>query len=152
MGTGIIAIVGISIAARRARSADKNVELLGKTLIQQRYVDAVKLMGNREESVRMGGAYGLYTLAREHKKAYAEHVCDVFCSHIRIWTDKKDYKAKYREKPSIEIQRVLDFLTKEQDGKPPPFNSASINLSEAFLNGADLEDARLMGASLMGRG
>ncbi len=117
-----------------------NAKHQDKTLIQQRYVDSVKLMGNSEESVRMGGAYGLYTLAREYKKDYSAHVCDVFCSHIRIWTNKEEYKAKYNWKPSIEIQRILDFLTRKQDGKLPPFNSASINLSEAFLNGADLED------------
>ncbi len=169
---GVLVILGISVATKRARIADDNVEQQReaseqqrkanidniqqqqKSLIQQRYTDAVEHLGNAEESVRLGGAYGLYTLAREHKDDYAVRVCDVFCSHIRIWTNKKNYengksyKELYAEKPSIEVQRILTFLTVTSYGESPPFESSSINLSDAFLYGADLINANLGGAKL----
>lgn len=108
--------------------------------------DAIINLGNLEStSIRLGGIANLYDLAQK-KESYRAKVCEILCSHIRAWTQQEDYQSQFKDKPSNEIQYILNLLTKED--KNMPFRKHKINLSEAYLVGAYLTDAQLRGALL----
>ncbi len=134
--------------AENTKLQQKTIEEQQKENIRNRYDNALVRLASDSGATSINGMHELYSLAREYPKEYPARVCDVFCRHIRNWTEEEVYKKSNPKEPAKKIQQMLNFLTKEQDGKPPPFDSRSIKLSEAFLNGANLWGAQLMGANL----
>jgi len=127
---------------------DKQVEqikILQKQSRDSRFSSGVELLGNTNESARIGGAFNLYFLAKEFKE-YRKPVCEILCAHVRTITTKQEYKIKYTEKPSNEIQTILDLFFKEEYGLF--FDNCDKNLAEAIFNGADLSEATLINVNL----
>ena len=127
--------------AMEQANATKNTE---KGQRQERLKNAIEHLGHKRDSVRMGGAYELFHLAKDTKKL-RQTVLKILCAHIRQMTGKNEYKEKHEEKPSEEIQGLLTLLFIE---KHDVFKGYSINLQGSYLNGATLSLARLKRANL----
>jgi len=114
-----------------------------KQLRETRFASGVELLGNPNESARIGGAYILYFLASENPE-YVDAVCEILCAHVRTKTNEKDYRKDYEMKPSYEIQTILDLLFKEQIKHGMIFSKCrEKNLERTFLSGVNFEWATL---------
>jgi len=137
-----IVLGGIIGVVSNVRLSKKFMRHQVKELCVNCFSSGVDLLGNPNEYTRISGAYNLYFLAGEHKKEYLESVCEVLCTHIQTITNKLEYKIKYSDEPSMEIQTILNLLFKE-DKDELIFDKCKKNLSRVSLNGADFRKAIL---------
>ena len=118
---------------------------------QERLKNAIEHLGHESDSVRMGGAYELFHLARDTRdrdaKELRQTVLDILCAHIRRTTRERCYRKEYYSKPSVEVQSLLTLLFVQGHNV---FRELRINLRESWLNGAGLPKARLEKAALTG--
>lgn len=157
---GVLLVIQAGISYRRARAmedaanaqagataeqakANENAE---KGLRQERLKNAIEHLGNKSDSVRLGGAYELFHLAQDTPEL-RQSVLDVLCAHIRQTTGESEYIKKYKSKPSEEIQSLLTLLFVQEH---EIFKNLHINLRGSWLKRAELENARLEGANLIG--
>ena len=136
-------------ATKEQAQANKNTEQGQR---QERLKNAIEHLGHQSASVRLGGAYELFHLARdteEDEKELRQTVLDILCAHIRQTTGEPKYieKEKHQSKPSEEIQSLLTLLFVQ---KHEVFIGLNINLQGSWLNGSDLNHARLEKAVLGG--
>ena len=66
---------------------------------QDRLKNAIEHLGHKSDSVRLGGAYELFhlakdTLAEDPKEKLSQTVLDILCAHIRRTTSKSKYRGK----------------------------------------------------------
>ena len=92
----------------------------------------------------MGGIYNLYEMAI-NKLPKAKNISEILCAHARNITQEEDYRKKYSNKPSNEIQSLLNILSKKKEN---PFKKIRLDLSSTYLRRSDLEYAQLQGANL----
>ena len=111
---------------------------------QERLRNAIEHLGHDKDSVRLGGAYELFHLAKDTKDL-RQTVLDILCAHIRQTTGDDEYREKHKSKPSEEIQSLLTLLFVQ---KHEAFKGCHINLQESWLNGADVRGAHLEKAIL----
>ena len=111
---------------------------------QDRLKNAIEHLGHKKDSVRLGGAYELFHLAKDTKDL-RQTVLDILCAHIRQTTGESKYREAHKSKPSEEVQSLLTLLFVQ---KHEVFKDCHINLQESWLNGAGLRDARLWKAIL----
>ncbi len=111
---------------------------------QERFKNAIEHLGAMSAAIRMGGRYELYNLAKETPEL-RQTVLDIFCTHIRQVTSEEAYRERHATKPSLEIQDLLSLAFVRD---PDVFSGCRIELSESWLNGADLREARLWKANL----
>jgi hypothetical protein len=126
---------------------------------QDLFKAAIEHLGDKAESVRLGGIYELYGLADSNKE-YTERIHKILCAHIRSKTNENDYKKDYQDKPSVEIQDLFTLLTDKSKNDVFRKLRLKIDMNGAYLNGilaqkaqlqgADLRDAQLQGADLLG--
>lgn len=128
-------------AAGAHATANLNAE---KGQRQERLKNAIEHLGSSSESVRLGGAYELFHLA-EDTASLRQTALDILCAHIRRTTREDWYKEEYTSKPSGEIESLLAQLFVYGH---KVFSGHRVNLSESWLNGADLSRARLPRADL----
>ena len=192
--------------------------------IEKRFQEGIKLLGNENESVRLGGIYILWNIVQEAvkslEKKYNEHVklychskgkvfkdgmamnnnipeiisyaksyslhkqiLNILCSHIRTQTNSEKYLKQYYpsiyqgrypkqfkeafgekgennyllfedEKPSNEIQTLLDLLTQSNDNNknniPNYILRFRLDFENAILGGAFCYNAYFEGANCWG--
>ena len=106
---------------------------------QERLKNAIEHLGHASDSVRLGGAYELFHLAQDTEDL-RQTVMDILCAHIRRTTGEAEYREKHKLRPSEELQSLLTLMFVE---KHEAFKSCRINLQGSWLNGANLEGARL---------
>ncbi|MDE2741354.1 MAG: pentapeptide repeat-containing protein, partial [Gemmatimonadota bacterium] len=111
---------------------------------QDRLKNAIEHLGDKSDSVRLGGAYELFHLAQDTEDL-RQTVLDILCAHIRRTTSESEYRETHKSKPSEEIQSLLTLLFVQ---KHEVFKDCHINLQGSWLNGADLKEARLWKARL----
>ena len=141
-------------AEAQADAAKAQADAVSKTeqgQRQDRLKNAIEHLGHKSDSVRLGGAYELFHLAKDTleedpKEKLSQTVLDILCAHIRRTTSKSKYREKYKSKPSEEIQSLLTLLFVQEH---EVFEDCHINLQESWLNGADLHKARLEKAILV---
>ena len=120
---------------------------------QERLKNAIEHLGHKSDSVRLGGAYELFQLAKDAKidaddtKDSRQTVLDILCAHIRWTTGENEYRETHKSKPSEEIQSLLTLLFVQQH---EVFKGLRINLQQSWLNGANLQKARLENAVIVG--
>ena len=112
---------------------------------QERLRNAIEHLGHEKDSVRLGGAYELFHLAKDTlkedaKEKLSQTVLDILCAHIRQTTGESKYRKAHKSKPSEEIQSLLKLLFVQ---KHEVFKNCYINLQGSWLNGVNLEEARL---------
>ena len=133
----------IDATAKEQAKATKNTEAGQR---QERLKNAIEHLGHGSDSVRMGGAYELFQLAKDTEdEDLRQTVMDILCAHIRQTTGEDKYKEKHETKPSEEIQSLLTLLFID---KHNIFKGCPINLQGSYLNGATLSRARLNKADL----
>ena len=150
MGGLLLALQAVT-AYRRSKAMEDNVSEQTKAnkyteegLLQGRLRDAIGHLGNKSDSVRLGGAYELFHLAHDNANL-RKTAFDILCAHIRVTTREGDYRMKYEWEPSEEIQSLLELVfTKPHD----VFDGLSKDLGGSWLNGVQLPNARLDGAWL----
>jgi len=116
------------------------IRIQQKQLRDTRFSSGVELLGNINESARIGGAYNLYFLANEHPDEYLDAVCEILCAHIRTITSNKDYQEKYIKQPSNEIDTILNLLFHKNEDEELIFDKCWKNLERTFLCGANICD------------
>ena len=115
---------------------------------QERLRNAIEHLGNEKNSVRLGGAYELFHLAKDAKedaKELRQTVLDILCAHIRRTTGESEYQKAHVSRSSEEIQSMLRLLFVQEH---EVFKGLRIELQGSWLKGADLRKARLQGAIL----
>lgn len=122
------------------KKQNKQIKIQQKQMRDNRFASGVKLLGNSNESTRIGGAYNLYFLARDFEE-YRESACEILCAHVRTKTGEEDYPEKYKDKPSNEIQTIINLLFKEE--YKLIFKECEKNLKGTFLNGVSFFRAKL---------
>ena len=147
---GVVSIWLALSADKRANAMDATAKNTEEGQRQERLKNAIEHLGHKRDSVRMGGAYELFHLAKD-TRGLRQTVLDILCAHIRQTTTSqttrgKDYQAEYKTKPSEEIQSLLTLLFVQ---KHNIFDSCSINLQGSYLNGANLFRSRLKKANLI---
>lgn len=136
-----------SAAIQQAKATEQQANanrLAEQGLRQERFKNAIEHLGHQSDSVRSGGAYELFNLARDTQDQDAQQlrqtVLDILCAHIRWTTGNKEYQKIHEWKPSEEIQSLLTLLFVQEHAV---FNGLQINLQDSWLNGADLHSARM---------
>ena len=146
---GVVSIWLAWAANKRANAMDATAKNTEAGQRQERLKNAIEHLGHKRDSVRMGGAYELFHLAKD-TGYLRQTVMDILCAHIRQTTTGQTtrgnaYQAEHKTKPSEEIQSLLTLLFRE---KHDVFEGCSINLQSSYLNGANLTKAKLYGAVL----
>ena len=113
---------------------------------QERLKNAIEHLGHDSDSVRLGGAYELFHLAQDNKDL-CQTVMDILCAHIRRTTGEAEYREKHPSKPSEEVQSLLTLLFVQEY---TVFKGCHVNLQGSWLNGADLREAHLEHAVMVG--
>ena len=126
------------------KKQDDQIQIQQKQLRDTRFSSGVELLGNQNESARIGGAYNLYFLANEYPNEYLNPVCEILCAHIRTITSSKEYQETYKEKASNEIQTIINMLFREKNDKGNfIFNECNKNLAGTFLFGVNFSKAKI---------
>ena len=155
---GILIALQALMSYRRAKAMEKTANEQAKATEEQakanlhteqgqrqdRLKNAIEHLGHKSDSVRLGGAYELFHLA-EDTEGLRQTVLDILCAHIRQTTSEDKYREKHKSKPSEEVQSLLTLLFVQ---KHEAFKGCHINLKESWLNGANLQKARLERAVL----
>ena len=155
---GVLLAIGATIAHRRARAMEDAANAQAKAAAQQtvanrgaedgrrqeRLKNAIEHLGHESDSVRLGGAYELFHLARDTEDL-RQTVLDILCAHIRRTTREDGYREKHESTPSEEVQSLLTLLFRQEHAV---FRGCRIDLRVSWLNGVMLDRARLQGADL----
>ena len=141
---GVLLAIGATIANRRAVAMEVTNRGAEDGLRQERLKNAIEHLGHESDSVRLGGAYELFHLARDTEDL-CQTVLDILCAHIRRTTGEAGYRKKHESKPSTEVQSLLTLLFVQEHAV---FRGCRIDLQGSWLNGAMLDRARLQGAKL----
>ncbi len=116
---------------------------------QEAFNQAITHLGNTASaSARLGGVYGLYDLLNLEPERLPS-IVDILCFHLRETTQQEKYINEYEKNPSNEVQSLLNILgriNKEFNRSDPDI--PLLDLSEAYLVGANLKDLDLHGANL----
>ena len=154
---GILIALQALMSYRRAKAMEDTAKSQADAVLktgqgqrQDRLKNAIEHLGHKSDSVRLGGAYELFhlakdTLAEDTKEKLSQTVLDILCAHIRRTTSKRKYREKHESKPSEEVQSLLTLLFVQEY---EVFKGCHINLQGSWLNGADLKEARLWKARL----
>lgn len=118
------------------------LELQSKSQRDSRFSKGVELLGNANESARTGAAYSLFFLAKDYPEEFAKPVFEILCSHVRSITTTEEYKKRNEERPSNEIQSILDLLFRNDESRHI-FDGLNANLAYSNLIGANLSEAYL---------
>ena len=154
---GILIALQALMSYKRAKAMEETAKSQADAVLkteqgqrQDRLKNAIEHLGHKSDSVRLGGAYELFHLAKdtldeEKKENLGQTVLDILCAHIRRTTSKSKYREKHKSKPSEEIQSLLTLLFVQEY---KVFKDCHINLQGSWLNGVNLEEARLKKAVL----
>ena len=159
---GVVLVLQAVIANRRAKALEDTAKAQAKATKEQakanenteqgqrqeRFKNAIKHLGHKSVSVRLGGAYELFHLAKDtadEARDLRQTILDILCAHIRRTTGERKYREDYPSKPSEEVQSLLTLLFVQNH---EVFKGCHINLQGSWLNGADLMKARLEKAVL----
>ena len=162
---GVLLAIGATIAHRRAVAMEDAAKAQTKTAQaqaeaaaqqaaanrgaedgrrQERLKNAIEHLGHESDSVRLGGAYELFHLARDTGDL-RQTAMDILCAHIRRTTGETEYREKHKSKPSEEVQSLLTLLFRQEH---EVFTGCRIDLQGGWLKGIDLRQALMQGANL----
>ncbi len=126
--TFILAITAMVLTLWRIRQTERRLTQNEEARLDTRFKDAVMLLGNEDPSVRIGGLYSLFEIAKSESKhmrensnyhsSYPKIIVEIICGFIRNQS-QKDYE-KYlqktqnnKQKPykiKDDIQKALNIL------------------------------------------
>ena len=148
---GILLALQALIANRRAKAMQETAKAQVKAnkhtergQQQERLKNAIEHLGNASESMRLGGTYELFHLAKDNPEL-SQTLLDILCAHIRTKTGEPIYQENHQCKPSVEIQSILSLLFREN----PEVFGDRVDLKESWLKGADLKDTSFPRAAIL---
>ena len=154
---GILVALQALMSYKRAKAMEETAKAQADAVLktedglrQERLKNAIEHLGHEKDSVRLGGAYELFHLAKDAKEDTEElrqTVLDILCAHIRWTTGESKYQKAHASKPSEEVQSLLRLMFVQEH---EVFKGIRIELQGSWLKGADLRKARLRGAVLTG--
>ena len=151
---GVPAIVyNMLLNQKRVINQDNQISIQKDEQRGNRFTKGIELLGSEDESIRVGGAMILYLIAKEFRSEYSHVICVILSSHIQKKTTESEYQENNREKPSTEIQRILNYLFIKDSENPQIADGFHIDIQNSYLRGcvlagANLERANLRGADL----
>ena len=140
----------IEIANENVKIANKNVEIQLNNAIEERFKNAISLIGSNNAATRLGAIYALDHIAKDtynKEKSYTKTIFQILCSYIRETTNNDEYKIKFKDKPSVEIQTIIDLLFKSHLNNFNGYIELQADLSYSYLCGADFNKAHCKGAN-----
>ena len=140
----------IEIANENVKIANKNVEIQLNNAIEERFNNAITLIGSDNAATRLGAIYALDHIAKDtynKEKSYTKTIFQILCSYIRETTNNDEYKIKFKDKPSVEIQTIIDLLFKSHLNNFNGYIELQADLSYSYLCGADFNKAHCKGAN-----
>ena len=149
-------LIAIPLAFWRALVAERQANVAQRGLLRDRYQKGAEMLGSALLSVRLGGIYGLASLAREHPDPHLNHVVRLLCAFVRHPTTDENAQADAtpgRRYPRLreDVQAAVTAVTARGSGGLQGKDlTGEIDLRGAFLQGADLGSANLSGADLRG--
>lgn len=138
-----IALGGVIGFVSNIRLMQKRIGNHDKHLTNTRFSSGIELLGNPNESTRIGGAFNLFFLAEKFPDEFLTPVCEILCAHIRTITSEKSYQKKFRNRPSNETQTIIDLLLKKNKKNKLIFDNCNKNFIGAFLCEINLDSAIL---------
>ena len=117
---GVLVALQALMSYQRAKAMEKTAKSQADAVLkteqgqrQERLKNAIEHLGHEKDSVRLGGAYELFYLAKDTLKdteKLSQTVLDILCAHIRRTTGESEYQEAHKSKPSEEIQSLLTLL------------------------------------------
>ncbi|MBA3974454.1 MAG: hypothetical protein C0504_09590 [Candidatus Solibacter sp.] len=163
---GIFGLLVLYFTWRRVKAGDKTAAVAEQGHLTDRYTKAIEQLGKLENGepnieVRLGGIYALERIAYDSPRDQ-QTIMEVLCAYVRrnaVPTpappaseppagESPDETPPAKEKPRIDIQAILTVIGRRQRGNRREKESYEIDLSGAYLNGAQLYKAHLEGALL----
>ena len=155
---GVLLAIGAVIAHKRAAALERAAEAQAGAAQaqaaankgaedgrrQERLKNAIEHLGHASDSVRLGGVYELFHLAKDTEDL-RQTVLDILCAYVRRTTGEAKYRKEYGAKPSEEIQSLLTLLFVLEYAT---FEGCRVDLQGSWLNGAVLHQAHLRVADL----
>ena len=138
--SGLALFSGIYVANRRTGVMEEGNR-------QTVFRDAVTHLGSESVVTRGAGIYTLHSLARR-EESMRPVIGEALLAHIRVETQESKYQEKNTSLPSNDIKLLLNFLFRSKEQFL--FETQSVDLRQAYLQGANLANARLQGADLNG--
>ncbi len=133
-------IIGLFIAFRRSIAADRQVHIVEKEYMTERFAKAVELMGHGIESIQIGGIFALEKVATEDSETYSKTVHEILCSFVRDHTliaktgkkqlQKTGRSAKEKEPESLTtvVQTALTVISRREKVRTEPLDLHNTNL------------------------
>ena len=132
---------------RRAKAAERTVEVSQESQITERFTRAIEQLGNRESiAIRLGGIYALERIAQDSGKDHWQ-VMEVLTAYVRENSPWDEHKQSVQP-VTTDIQAALTVLGRRNADYDKP--GQRLDLSRTHLHGARLTDANLRLASFMG--
>ncbi len=166
---GVLAIIGITLAFRRIRALERQVQVAQEGQITERFTRAIEQLGSDRMEVRLGGIYALERIANDSDKDYWP-IMETLTAYVRErapWrevppetpaeADREEAAGEEAAapeetaspaladapKPATDIQAILTVLGRRK------YRNGTLDLRRTDLRGADLRWANLEGAFLM---
>ena len=136
--SGLAILWGIYVANRRAEAMEEGNR-------QTVFRDALTHLGSESVVTRVAGVYILHGLA-QREESMRPVIGETLLAHIRVGTQESEYQEKNKSRPSNDIKLLLEFLFCGEERFL--FETQSVDLRQAYLQGANLMNARLHGANL----
>lgn len=120
--------------------------------INKKFQYAMQLISNENMESRMRGINTLNNIAQDNKDSqspfayYSESIFKILCSYIRGKTQETEYQKNYKDKPSPEIQSIIDVLFKDKKHREV-YKNYTADLQSTYLVGANFELASLNSAN-----
>ena len=146
-----IANENVKIGNKNIEIANKNIEIQLNNAIEERFNNAITLIGSDNVATRLGAIYALDHIAKDtynKEKSYTKTIFQILCSYIRETTSNKNYEIKH--KPSVEIQTIIDLLFKSHKNNFNGYTELKADLSYSYLCGADFSYAHCKHLFFMG--
>lgn len=142
--------INIQQNQKRFNNQEQQLDLQTKVQRDNRFAKGIELLGNNNESARIGAAYSLYFLAKDFPEEFRKSTFEVLCAHIRAITTTPKYIEEHFSNTSTEIQSIIDLLFKQtkQGSENSLFKELEANLLHVNFAYADLSFTDFTGANL----
>ena len=139
---GVALLYGLYLTYRRIKVAEEGH-------ITERFTRAIEQLGHEEMAIKLGGIYGLERVAKDSEKDRGT-IMEVLTTYVgEKAANHSEYVLTPPERPTPDIQAILTVIgRRETTGKNR--GNAPLNLSETYLAGAALSEAKLMRTYLNG--
>ena len=146
---GLVAVAVLFETRRRANAAEKALDQTKESIVQKTFSDAITHLGDKSESVVLGGIHSLLDLAKKNSN-YRHNVFNILCAHIKTTTATEEYRKNHEEEPSTAIRILLSSLFQDKEYSFFTVDQAKYraDLSGAYLAGSILFGARLQDSNL----